>query len=127
MARKPLVSAALVALMHEGRRHAWTLEDLHAGLTERSIPTDFSSVFRAAEKLASEGAVRKLVLDDGRARFELDDEHHDHLRCTNCQALVPVPCPIGARNLAVLERETGIKISDHHLVLSGLCRECVAR
>ena len=112
--------------MDERHHHAWTLEDLQSGLTERGIAADFSSVFRAAEKLAAAGVLRKLVLDDCRARFEPVDTHHDHLHCTRCGELVPVPCPIGRGNFAALERETGVAIFDHHLVLSGICRECRA-
>ena len=93
MSRKPRVSAAMVSLMGGGERHAWTLDELHSALVERGHPTDFSSVFRAAEKLAAAGIVRKLLLDDGRARFELSSAHHDHLYCTRCHQLVPVRCP----------------------------------
>ncbi|MGD9618145.1 MAG: Fur family transcriptional regulator [Alphaproteobacteria bacterium] len=124
MSRKPRVSAAMVGLMSGGERHAWTLEELHSALVERGHPTDFSSVFRAAEKLAVDGIVRKLLLDDGRARFELSSAHHDHLYCTQCRRLVPVPCPVGSDEFAALERETGIAVLDHHLILNGLCREC---
>jgi len=124
MARTPVVSTALLTLMRERHHHAWTLEDLHAALGERDIAADFSSVFRAAEKLAAAGEIRKLILEDGRARFELRDAHHDHLHCTRCGELVPIPCLLGAGNFAALERETGIAILDHHLVLSGICRDC---
>lgn len=123
MARRPLISAALMRLMEARGHHAWTLEDLHAGLAIEGVAGDFSSVFRAAEKLAAEGAIRKLLLDDGRARYELVEPHHDHLRCTRCGRVVPIPCLIGTRTLTALERETGIAIHDHHLVLSGICRE----
>ncbi|HXC30729.1 MAG TPA: transcriptional repressor [Stellaceae bacterium] len=126
MARTPIVSTALLSLMRERHHHAWTLEDLHAGLAERDIAADFSSVFRAAEKLAAAGDIRKLTLEDGRARFELRDAHHDHLHCTRCGELVPVPCLLGPGNFAALEREAGIAILDHHLVLSGICRDCRA-
>jgi Fe2+ or Zn2+ uptake regulation protein len=124
MARKPIISTALLALMQERHHHAWTLEDLHAGLVARNVAADFSTVFRSAEKLAAAGNMRKLVLDDGRARFELPEAHHDHLHCTSCGELVPVPCPMGAGTFSTLERETGIAVLDHHLVLSGLCRDC---
>lgn len=126
MARKPIVSTAILSLMRRRDHHAWTLEDFHAGLAEQDIAADFSSVFRAAEKLAAEGLIRKLILDDGRARYELVDAHHDHLHCTQCGELVPVPCLIGPGNFAALEREAGIAILGHHLVLSGICRECHA-
>lgn len=124
MSRKPRVSAAMVSLMDGGGRHVWTLDELHSALVESGQPTDFSSVFRAAEKLAAAGIVRKLLLDDGRARFELSSAHHDHLYCTKCRQLVPVPCLIESGDFATLERETGIAVLDHHLILNGLCREC---
>ena len=124
MARTPVVSTALLSLMRERHHHAWTLEDLHAGLAERDIAADFSSVFRAAEKLAAASDIRKLTLEDGRARFELFDAHHDHLHCMRCGELVPVPCLLGPGNFAALEREAGISVLDHHLVLSGICRDC---
>lgn len=124
MSRKPRVSAAMVSLLGGGERHAWTLEELHSALVERGHPTDFSTVFRAADKLASGGFIRKLLLDDGRARFELSSAHHDHLYCTNCRQLVPVPCLIGSGHFAALERETGVAVIDHHLILNGLCRDC---
>jgi Fur family ferric uptake transcriptional regulator len=124
MARKPAVSLAILDLLRRRHHHAWTLEALHAGLTERDKTADFSTVFRAAEKLAAAGSIRKIALDDGRARFELVDEHHDHLHCTSCGELVPVPCVIGPDDFATLERDAGIAISGHHLMLSGICRAC---
>ena len=124
MARKARVSVALLALMKAREHHAWTFEDLREGLAESDIHADFSSVFRAAEKLVAEGELLKLILDDGRARFELIDAHHDHLLCTKCGLLVPVPCLIAAEEFTTLEQDTGIVIRDHHLVLSGLCSQC---
>ena len=126
MPRKARISAAMVSLMGGGERHAWTLEELHAGLARGGRTTDFSSVFRAAEKLTADGVARKLLLDDGRTRFELAAAHHDHLYCTSCHALVPVPCLIERDDFATLERAIGVTIRDHHLILSGLCRTCRA-
>ena len=124
MARKSRISAALVALMQEGERHAWTLEELHADLARRGAENDFSSVFRAAERLAATGSIRKLALEDGRARFELASRHHDHLLCTRCGELLAVPCVLAADDVAALERATGAAILEHHLVLNGVCRRC---
>ena len=112
------------SLMERHDHHAWTLDDLQAGLTARGMAADFSTIFRAAEKLVADGALRKIQLEDGRARFELEQAHHDHLLCTRCGELVAVPCVIGRDDFATLEREAEIAITDHHLVLSGLCRDC---
>ncbi|HEX3884386.1 MAG TPA: transcriptional repressor [Stellaceae bacterium] len=124
MARKPLISAAMLDLMARREHHAWTLEDLQAGLAGRGAAANFSTVFRAAEKLAADGAVLKLLLDDGRARFELADAHHDHLHCTECDELVPVPCVIAGAQATALEAETGVAIRGHRIIFRGLCSEC---
>ena len=126
MSRKARISTAMVGLMAGGERHAWTLEELHGALTQRGHSNDFSSVFRAAEKLSADGVLRKLLVEDGRSRFELATEHHDHLYCTNCHALVAVPCLMGHDDFAALERATGVAVRDHQLILNGLCRACRA-
>jgi Fur family ferric uptake transcriptional regulator len=126
MARKSRISAAILSLLGEGGHHAWGLEELQAGLVANHVGADFSSVFRAAEKLAAEGRIRKLLLEDGRARFELVAPHHDHLLCARCHELVPIPCVIAEDDFAALELQTGAAITDHHLVLNGICRNCRA-
>jgi Fe2+ or Zn2+ uptake regulation protein len=126
MARKARISAAVLALMEAREHHAWTLEDLRSALAERGARGDFSSVFRAAEKLVAEGTLTKVMLDDGRARFELTMAHHDHLHCTACDELVPVPCMIERDALAAVEACTGIAIAEHHIIFSGLCPPCRA-
>ncbi|HEX5319733.1 MAG TPA: transcriptional repressor [Stellaceae bacterium] len=127
MARKPLISAAMIELMARREHHAWTLEDLQAGLSAAGTSPNFSTVFRAAEKLVADGTARKLLLDDGRARFELAGTHHDHLHCVECDELVPVPCVIAGAQSSALEAETGVAISEHHIVFSGLCQSCSGR
>ena len=111
--------------MKTGERHSWTLEALQGDLAEGGTSADFSSIFRAVEKLVAEGVIRKVpLLDDGRARFELAAPHHDHLHCTACDALVPVPCVIKGSACAALEDEIGVAIGEHHIIFSGLCPNC---
>src|SRR6185312_14467541 len=127
MARKPIVSTAMLRLMQEQSRHAWTLEDLQAGLAATDTTADFSTVFRAAEKLVTDGRAAKLVLDDGRARFELAAAHHDHLHCTHCDELVAVPCIVGRDVFSDLEAETGALISGKQREGSTPHRRCTGK
>jgi Fur family ferric uptake transcriptional regulator len=126
MARKSRIPAELLRLMDGGARHAWTLEELRADLAGRAIAADFSSVFRAAQRLVAEGRVRRIDLPDGPARFEPDGAHHDHLLCVRCHALVPIPCVLDHGALRAAMSETGCVVSGHRLVLSGTCRDCGA-
>ena len=97
---------------------------MRAALIERAMPVDASSVFRAVQRLESDGVIRRLELADGRSHFELAGEHHDHLRCDACGALAAVPCGVVDTMLTAVERQTGFAVSGHQLVLTGKCHEC---
>jgi Fe2+ or Zn2+ uptake regulation protein len=124
MARPSRIPAAIRDLMKAEGRHAWTLEEIQADLASRDIAADFSSIFRAVERLEAEGALRRLHLDEGPARFEPASAHHDHLHCTDCGKLVAVSCLARWFDLKALEAETGFAVTTHDIVLSGLCPVC---
>lgn len=124
MARTPRIAPAITELLTGNERHAWTLEEIRDGLARGGTKTDFSSVFRASEKLAADGSLRKITLEDGRACFERTSAHHDHLHCTDCDRLVAVPCVISRRALAAIEIRTGIAIDEHQVTLIGRCPRC---
>jgi Fur family ferric uptake transcriptional regulator len=124
MGRRPRIPEAIHDLMADQRRHAWTLEEIQADLTLRGISADFSSVFRSVERLEAEGALRRVNVDHGPPRFERSAAHHDHLHCTKCDALVPVPCLARRIDLRALEAETGFTVTAHNIVLSGICAAC---
>ncbi|HEV8015888.1 MAG TPA: transcriptional repressor [Stellaceae bacterium] len=126
MARRSLIPAAITEMMAHSERHAWTLEELQDGLGDAGKRADFSSVFRAMRKLVADGSVRKLSLEDGRVCFEPVSAHHDHLQCTRCGTLVPVPCAIPKRTLAAVEARNGVTITDHRVIFMGLCSKCRA-
>lgn len=110
--------------MVEADQHAWTLEELQAGLAGRAVTADFSSVFRAVTRLEETGVVRRVELDEGRTRFELAGAHHDHLRCDRCGDLRPAPCGVLEASLADLQAVTGFAITGHRLTVNGLCPSC---
>ena len=124
MARKARISAAVLAVLHGGERHAWTLDELQEDLTRQGLDCDFSSLFRATEKLVADGSIRKINVDDGRARLELGGGHHDHLYCVQCSRIIAIPCVIARGDIDALERQAGVAVTDHHLVVNGICRDC---
>ncbi len=105
-------------------RHAWTLEEIQSDLAELHVAADFSSLFRAVERLEAAGALRRLHVDEGPARFEPNGAHHDHLHCVKCGRLAPVSCLARRIDFRALEAETGFAITTHDIVLSGVCPDC---
>ncbi len=126
MGRRARIAGAIVELMEQRGLHAWTLDELHASLASGGEGADFSSVFRSVARLESLGSLRRVALDDGKSRFELDGEHHDHMICDRCGAVAPVPCRVVDAGLGEVEAATGFRVLDHRLVLSGVCPECLA-
>ncbi|EQD50605.1 ferric uptake regulator, Fur family [mine drainage metagenome] len=124
MTRPPWIRPALETLMDSGESHAWTLEELQDALGRRGLPSSFSSVFRIANQAVALGHWRKIVLEDGRPRFEPAERHHDHLHCERCGSLEAVPCTFTASVRIRMEQATGYAIRDHSFLWQGLCPRC---
>jgi Fur family transcriptional regulator, ferric uptake regulator len=120
------VRDALIAIFRESAHHGRSLEELTALVRRRGVEADFSSVFRATQRLELEGKALKVDLGDKKTRYEGPGEHHDHLVCEVCGRVEQSPgCPVQADTRS-LEKRTGYRINHHRLVFTGLCPDCAA-
>ena len=126
MGRRAVVPEQVRAVMTEGERHCWTLDELHDGLRAVGHDADPSTIFRALGRLEAHGVVRAVALDDRRSRYELAGEHHEHLVCERCGGIDAVPCGLVASFVDQVRRTWGFAVEDHQLVLRGRCRRCQA-
>jgi Fe2+ or Zn2+ uptake regulation protein len=108
----------------EHPRHGWSLDELLGELHSARVSADFSTVFRALGLEPVEGAVRRVDLGDGKARYEANNAHHEHIRCNNCGTVSEVPGCLVQGSTQLVEATTGFSITDHRLVFSGLCPTC---
>lgn len=98
--------------------------DIAKKLNTKSVDT--ATLYRNAEALESLGLLKKILIDNKRAYYELNSpDHHHHLICKNCGKIRDVKnC-----NLTISEKEllnaTGFsKITDHSLEFFGVCNQC---
>jgi Fe2+ or Zn2+ uptake regulation protein len=119
MARPSHVRDAVATLIARGG-HDWSAEDVAEALRADGVRADPSSVFRALARLEAEGDVRRVVLGDGRTRYETAGEHHEHVRCERCGAVGEVPGCVVPR----VNEVGGFAITGHQLLFTGLCPEC---
>lgn len=85
-----------------------------------------ATVYRMLAALEQAGFVEGLETGDGSRRFEhvLGHEHHDHMVCTRCSAILEFrDDALEARQEAAARRH-GFKIEHHSLRLYGICRAC---
>lgn len=126
MARPARVPDQVLDLLRQGTRHAWTMEQITSGLQAAGHQADFSSVYRAVERLLQSHSLERVALGDGATQYELAGAHHDHVRCVRCKALAALDCVLHESDLRAAERASGWSILEHRVVLDGLCPHCRA-
>ena len=102
-------------------------------LLERSPKLVQSSLYRNLAVMEEAGLVTRLDVGDTKSYYELSelvtDDHHHHLVCTDCNAVVDVNLPDRAersieRNLGAAADEAGFELVDHRIDLIGTCADC---
>jgi len=126
MPRPSPVTDEVRRLFEAQERHAWSLEELLHSVRSSLGAADYSSVFRAVSQFEKQGVVDKIDLGDGRARFELREDHHEHIRCERCGRVEEVPGCVVDDASAQVRSLTGFQVTSHRVVFGGVCRECTA-
>lgn len=127
VARPSPVSDAVRALFRDGRRHAWSIDELHEAVQATLGSADYSTVFRAVSGLEKESLIDRIEVGDGKAHFELHDDHHEHVRCDSCGRVAEVPGCVLDDASAGVHTSTGFLVTSHQVVFTGVCPECAGR
>lgn len=78
-----------------------------------------TSVYRALDQLSSENAICRHHFDNDEAKYELREQHHTHLVCTNCKKIETAEC-----TYAVPKEVGSFKADHHHTTVFGTCGNC---
>jgi Fe2+ or Zn2+ uptake regulation protein len=114
-------------LFETQERHAWSIEELLQEVRSSLGSADYSSVFRAVSQLERRGMLERIDLGDGRARFEVREDHHEHIRCDSCGRVEEVPGCVVDDASAQVRSLTGFQVTNHRVVFGGLCADCAQR
>jgi Fur family transcriptional regulator, ferric uptake regulator len=120
---------ARTAVVEALARHdcAVTALELDDELRRREPPVGRASVYRALEQLEQLGLVQRLEVSRGTAgyeRVEPSGQHHHHAICRSCGRVVPFEDPALERAIDRLSEQVRFEVSDHDVVLRGLCDRC---
>ena len=92
-----------------------------------------SSLYRNLAVLQESGLVTRVDVGDDRSYFELSEavtqDHHHHLVCRACRAVVDVALPDPAeraldRAFATAASDAGFTLEEHRVDLVGVCSDC---
>lgn len=85
-----------------------------------------ASIYRVLDELVSLGALTRVEVGDGIARYEPQREHHHHLVCDDCGRLVPFQDDALEQAIHGLAARVAFDVSDHDVTLHGSCDDCRA-
>lgn len=124
MARPAKTKEKLIELMEDSSVHEWTIDQLHAELSNIGWEVSYSSVFRAIAHLESDGLVNRLATESDKVTFERNSKHHEHLKCEQCGTMIPLDCVLGEKLSASIYASTGFRVNSHIFSASGMCASC---
>lgn len=103
-----------------------SVEDLYMKVKASHPGIGYATVYRTLKLFSEAGLAREILLHDGQTRYEhvLAGEHHDHLVCTGCNAIIEFEDETIEKLQDEIAARHGFLIRRHKLELYGLCARC---
>ena len=99
-------------------------EKIHQIYRCSDININLSTIYRTLELFEEKEITEKITLNDGVFSYKLKgNTHRHHLECDICHKEVEIPCPM-LQIQEMVQNSTGFTLTDHDLVMKGVCKEC---
>jgi Fur family ferric uptake transcriptional regulator len=108
----------------EAKRHV-TSDELYQSVREDHPNVGYTTVYRTMKLLVEAGLATERHFDDGITRYEIEQEHHDHLVCVKCGKIQEFESELIEDTQSEIARGHGFQILRHRHELYGHCRACV--
>lgn len=104
-------------------------EELYLKLRRKHPNIGYATVYRTLKLFAECGIAEERHFGDGQTRYERTsgEEHHDHLICTACSAILEFEDPRIEALQEQVARDHNFRIVSHRLELYGLCARCAEK
>lgn len=106
-----------------------SIEELHHEVQKKNQKIGYTTVYRTLKLLTESGFAHERQFGDGQARYEpvTTEEHHDHLICLKCGAIMEFENKKIEKLQEDVAKEHGFEVKHHKLELYGYCKKCVIR
>lgn len=102
-------------------------DDIYIKCKELKTTINLSTVYRTLDLFEENKLIQKFDLGRGRYCYKIKNNFHKHtLECNLCHKEIEVSCPIQQIE-ELLKTETGFNLTEHKLILKGLCKECTKK
>ena len=115
----------ILSILEQRSDEHLSAEDVYKALIDAGEDVGLATVYRVLTQFESAGLVIRRNFEGGRSVFELDSgQHHDHLVCLSCGAVVEFVDDTIERRQQDIAREHQFRIMEHSLVIYGHCAAC---
>ncbi|GAC1465438.1 MAG: transcriptional repressor [Desulfuromonadaceae bacterium] len=103
-----------------------SVEELYLKVKSSNPGIGQATVYRTLKLFTEAGLAREILLNDGQTRYEhaVAGEHHDHLVCTGCNAIIEFEDETIEKLQNDIATRHGFLIRSHKLEMYGLCTNC---
>jgi Fur family transcriptional regulator, ferric uptake regulator len=103
-----------------------SVEELYLKVKASNPGIGQATVYRTLKLFTEAGLAREILLHDGQTRYEhiVVGEHHDHLVCTGCNAIIEFENETIEKLQKDIATLHGFLIRSHKLEIYGLCANC---
>lgn len=115
----------ILELLESSDKRHHTAEEIYKALLETGEEVGLATVYRVLTQFETAALVTRHHFESGQAVFELNQgSHHDHLVCVKCGRVEEFYDDIIEQQQKKIAKEKGYSITDHNLILYGICSSC---
>ena len=102
------------------------IEDLLNEVRKQNSTIGYATVYRTLNLLVEAGIANQRRFNDGQSRFEVHDqnEHHDHLICTECGEIIEFHNDKIEQLQEDVAKKYKFHLTRHKMELYGVCSKC---
>lgn len=104
-----------------------TAEEIYREINTAHPNISRGTVYRNLNVLAEQGTILRVLIPDAADRFDFNTVGHYHFRCRECDRVTDVDYPYQADINSEIARKYGCEVTEHTIVFSGRCAECIAK
>jgi Fur family ferric uptake transcriptional regulator len=101
-----------------------TGEEIYNRVRQKHENIGYTTVYRTMKLLCEAGLAVERHFDDGITRYEIEQEHHDHLVCLRCGKIIEFECSMIESAQQDIANHYGFRVLRHRHELYGHCADC---
>ncbi len=114
---------AVLEIFLEASGHI-TGEEIYNRVREKHENIGYTTVYRTMKLLCEAGLAVERHFDDGITRYEIEQEHHDHLVCLRCGKIIEFECSMIESAQQDIANRYRFRVLRHRHELYGHCSDC---